>query len=141
MLKDNQSELIKHLVENETLLWAGQPIKGIVFRTADIFLIPSSLLRCGFAIFWFISASQVGGIFALFEIPFVIIGLLFVFGRFIIEAKQRDHTFYGITKEIIIIKSGVFSKNIKSISIKNLSGIEYTEKNDGSGTIYTFVRI
>ena len=79
-------------------------------------------------------ASQ-AGLFALFGIPFVIVGLVFAFGRFIIDAKQRAHTFYGITEDRIIIKSGVFSKSIKSLQIKTLSDIEYNEKNDGSGTI------
>ncbi len=130
-----QSELRQHLDNNETLLWTGQPKKGIVFRTADIFLIPFSLLWCGFAIFWMFMASQGGGIFALFGIPFVIIGLIFVFGRFIIDAKQRENTYYGLTEDRIIIKSGVFSKNVKSLNIRTLSDIEYNEKNDGSGTI------
>ena len=134
-MRDTQSELTRHLDKNETLLWTGQPQKGVVFRTSDIFLIPFSLFWCGFAIFWVIGASQAGGLFALFGVPFVIIGLIFVFGRFIIDVKQRDNTFYGITKERIIIKSGVFSKNIKSLNIKTLTDIEYTEKNDGSGTI------
>jgi len=120
---------------NETLLWTGQPKKGIVFRTADIFLIPFSVLWCAFAIFWVITASQGAGLFALFGIPFVIIGLIFVFGRFIIDSKQRANTYYGLTEDRIIIKSGIFSKNIKSLNIRTLSDIEYNEKNDGSGTI------
>ena len=65
----------------------------------------------------------------------MIIGLIFVFGRFIIDAKQRKNTYYGLTEDRIIIKSGVFSKSVKSLNIKTLSDIEYTEKNDGSGTI------
>ncbi|WP_299214927.1 PH domain-containing protein [uncultured Dokdonia sp.] len=134
MRRNIQSELRQHLDSNERLLWTGQPKKGILFRTADIFLIPFSVLWCGFAIFWMIMASQ-AGLFALFGIPFVIIGLIFVFGRFIIDAKQRENTFYGVTEDRIIIKSGVFSKSLKSLSIKNLSDIEYNEKNDGSGTI------
>jgi hypothetical protein len=130
-----QSELRQHLDNKEALLWTGQPKKGIVFRTADIFLIPFSILWCGFAIFWMFMASQGGGVFALFGIPFVIIGLIFVFGRFIIDAKQRENTYYGLTEDRIIIKSGVFSKSVKSLNIRTLSDIEYNEKNDGSGTI------
>ena len=128
-------ELKQHLDSGEELLWTGQPKHGIVFRTADIFMIPFSLLWCGFAIFWVIMASQGSIFFAMFGIPFVIIGLIFVFGRFIIEAKQRENTVYGITKDRIIIKSGVFSKSIKSLNIRTLSDIEYNEKNNGIGTI------
>ncbi len=35
----------------------------------------------------------------------------------------------------IIIKSGVFNENIKSINIRTLSNIECSEEKDGSGTI------
>jgi hypothetical protein len=131
------TELQEHLDTNEKLIWTGQPKKGIVFRTADIFLIPFSLLWCGFAIFWFTTAISSGApfFFAMFGIPFVVIGLIFVFGRFIIDAKQRENTFYGLTDDRIIIKSGVYKKTIKSLNIRTLSDIEYDEKNDGSGTI------
>ena len=132
-----ETELQQYLDPNEKLVWAGQPRKGIVFRTADIFVIPFSLLWCGFAIFWFKTALNSGApiFFAMFGIPFVIIGLIFVFGRFIIDAKHRDSTYYGITEDRIIIKSGLFKKTIKSLNIRTLSDIEYTERSDGSGTI------
>lgn len=135
MKRDIQSELSQYLDDNETLLWTGQPKKGIVFRTTDLFLIPFSIIWCGFAIFWVIIASKTSGLFALFGIPFVIIGLILVFGRFIIDSKQRENTYYGLTKHRIIIKSGIFSKSVKSLNIRTLSDIEYNEKNDGSGTI------
>ncbi len=131
------TELQKHLDNNEKLVWTGRPKTGIVFRTADIFLIPFSMLWCGFAIFWFTTSltSDAPFFFVIFEIPFVVIGLLFVFGRFIIDAKQRENTYYGLTDVRIIIKSGVYKKSIKSLNLKTLSDIEYIEKNDGSGTI------
>jgi len=135
MIRSYQSELREHLGRDENLLWSEKPKSGIVFRIADIFMIPFSILWCGFAIFWVIMAYQGGGIFALFGVPFVIIGLIFVFGRFIIDSKQRENTVYGLTENRILIKSGVFSKNIKSLNIKTLSDIELSEKGDGTGTI------
>jgi hypothetical protein len=136
MIRDIKSELRQHLDSNETLIWADQPKSGIVFRSADIFLIPFSLLWCGFAIFWFVGVLTSGAaIFALFGVPFIIMGLIFVFGRFIIDSMQREHTLYGLTEDRIIISYGVFSKKIKSINLRTLSDIEYDEKEDGSGTI------
>jgi len=135
MIVNLQSELREHLDREETLLWIGKPKSGIVFRPADIFMIPFSILWCGFAIFWVIMASQASVFFALFGVPFVILGLIFVFGRFIIDSKQRQNTFYGLTENRIIIKSGVFSTNIKSLNIKTLSDLELSEKGDGTGTI------
>jgi len=131
------SELQNYLELNERLVWSGQPKKGVVFRTTDIFIIPFSLLWCGFAIFWFTSALLSGApiFLAIFGIPFVCVGLFFVFGRFIIDAKNRKNTFYGITENRIIIRSGILKKTIKSINLKTLSEIEIEEKKDGSGTI------
>lgn len=137
MMRNIEYELKEHLDRDETLLWTGKPKTGILFRTADIFMIPFSILWCGFAIFWLTSVISVGApvFFILWGIPFVIIGLLFVFGRFIIDAKQRANTYYGLTENRIIIKSGFFSKNIKPINIRTISNIELSEKKDGRGTI------
>lgn len=129
------NELQQHLDHGERLIWTGQPRKGIIFRPSDMFLIPFSMTWCGFSIFWVIMAAKGSIFFAMFGIPFVLIGLVLVFGRFIIDAKQRQYTYYGITNNRIIIKSGVYKKSIKSLDIKSLSDIEYIEKGDGSGTI------
>ena len=95
MTKNAQSELRGHLDKDEILLWSGTPKIGIVFRKSDILVIPFSLLWCGFAIFWLSMVISSGApiFFILWGIPFVIAGLMFVFGRFIIDAKQRQNTF------------------------------------------------
>ena len=49
MNTDPEYELRTLLDTNEKLVWSGYPRKGLIFRTADIFLIPFSLLWCGFA--------------------------------------------------------------------------------------------
>jgi len=137
MTKNAQSELRGHLDKDEILLWSGTPKIGIVFRKSDILVIPFSLLWCGFAIFWLSMVISSGApiFFILWGIPFVIAGLMFVFGRFIIDAKQRQNTYYGLTENRILIKSGIFTKNIKSVNIRTLSDIELSEKGDGTGTI------
>ncbi|HAD33601.1 MAG TPA: hypothetical protein DCF44_03760, partial [Chitinophagaceae bacterium] len=106
-------------------------------RTNDIFLIPFSLLWCGFAVFWFVGALTAGISvwFALVGLPFVAIGLMFVFGRFILDARARAHTYYGLTHDRIIIKSGVHKTSVTSIPLATLTKIEYGEKKYGTGTI------
>jgi hypothetical protein len=95
-------EIGREISGGERVLWSGQPRQGIVFRGADLFLIPFSLFWCGFAIFWEWSAVQAPkapSFFSLFGIPFVAVGLYLVVGRFFVEEKQRSRTFYAVTNE------------------------------------------
>lgn len=96
---DTAYSMDKELRSDERVIWKGRPATGIRLRGSDAFMIPFSLLWCGFAIFWEVSAltiapsdKAVGFIFPLFGIPFVLAGLYFVFGRFIFDAKSREKT-------------------------------------------------
>ena len=79
------------------LVWSGQPHCGIRFRIADWIGIPFSVFWCGFAIFWEVMAltampktsDPVTPFFPLFAVPFILIGLYLVFGRFIVDARVR----------------------------------------------------
>jgi hypothetical protein len=138
MYQDSANIFQSELSSSEKLIWSGQPLTGIRFRKQDAGLIPFSLLWGGFAIFWEWSvfhSSNAPVFFRLWGIPFVLVGLYLIFGRFFVDAKQRAKTFYGLTNERIIIISGIFSRNIKSLSLKTLSEINLDEKSDGSGTI------
>lgn len=137
MLHYPEQEISKELSGSEKLLWAGSPRKGLLLRGSDLFVIPFSLLWCGFAIFWETMVVIQGApfFFMLWGIPFVVIGLYFVFGRFIVEAKQREKTCYGLTSQRIIIISGLFSRKVKSVSLKTLSETTFSEKPDRSGTL------
>ncbi len=141
---NNSAAVIEsQLASGERLVWSGRPRGGIRFRGADLFVIPFSLLWCGFAIFWEVAATRAtakgGGpvavLFPLFGVPFVVIGLYFVFGRFIADAKMRERTFYGVTNERIIIVSGLLSRTTKSINLRTLTDVSLEERADGSGTI------
>lgn len=135
---DEQKRFItSQLSPGESILWSGQPRRGIIFRASDAFMIPFSLLWCGFAIFWEMSVLSTGApfFFKLWGIPFVLVGLYMVIGRFFVEARQRAKTYYGVTNERAIIVSGIFRKQIKSLNLKTLADISLDEKTDGSGTI------
>lgn len=132
-----EQEISRELSGSERLLWSGAPRKGIMLRGSDAFVIPFSILWCGFAIFWETMVVIQGApfFFMLWGIPFVVVGLYFVFGRFIVEAKQREKACYGLTSQRIVIISGLFSRKVQSLNLKTLSEITYREKPDGSGTI------
>ena len=105
-------------------------------RTSDVFMVPFSLLWGGFVLFWE-ALALMGGIWpmAFFGLPFVVMGVHLLVGRFWIDARRRARTIYGVSNERIIIASGVFSRKVKSLNLRTLSDVSLTEKPDGSGTI------
>jgi hypothetical protein len=125
------------LESRETLLWVGQPQQGVKLRGSDIFLIPFSLIWGGGAFFWEYSVIQGDAplYFLLFGVPFVVIGLYLIIGRFFFDAKQREKTFYGLSNERIIIITGLFRKQIKSLSLRTLADISISESSNGIGSI------
>lgn len=142
MYTSDTSTLTPILDSGERLLWSGQPRRGLRLSSQDIFLIPFSLLWGGFAIFWEVSAiamtakaGPVGYVFPLFGLPFVFAGLYLIFGRFFVDAYLRERTFYGVTNERIIIVSGFFSRQIKSLQLRTLTDVSLTERGDRTGTI------
>lgn len=129
--------ITKELASGETLLWAGRPQQGVLFRRSDLLLVPFALLWCGFAIFWetAVISSRAPILFRLWGIPFVVIGLYMVFGRFFAEAKQRERTYYGLTDRNIIIVSGWFNRQVKRINLKTISDVSLEERGERRGTI------
>lgn len=130
-------EIKAQLSRDEKVLWAGQPKQGVILRGSDAFMVPFSLMWGGFAIFWELSVLQTDApaFFALFGIPFVLIGLYLIVGRFFFEAKQRANTFYGVTGERVIIVSGVFSRKVKSLNLRTLSDLSLSEGKGSEGTV------
>jgi hypothetical protein len=137
MSNSPESILSQYLDPGERLLWSGQPRRGLLLRSQDAFLIPFSILWCGFAIYWEVSVIRSGApfFFRLWGALFVCVGLFVVFGRFFLDAKNRAHTTYGVTSERILILSGLFSQQTKSLQLRTLTDVSLTQRSDGSGTI------
>jgi Bacterial PH domain len=130
-------QIRSELGPGEQVLWSGQPRHGVILRGSDALMIPFSLLWAGFSVFWLVSAAQSGAPlpFVLFGVPFVLVGVYIVIGRFFVEAKQRQSTYYAVTPQRIIIASGLFSRKIKSLNLRAISEISISERGDGTGTI------
>jgi len=127
------------LFQGENLLWTGQPGQGIVLTERDALLIPFSLLWGGFAIFWettVLSLKRSPMVMKLWGIPFVLIGLFFIFGRFFVDAYMRKNMHYAITNQrILILRSPPFA-SLTSLSLDRLPELRLTEGRNGRGTIY-----
>ena len=133
-MTDDFSFARPYLSADESILWRGKPQKGHLLRGADVFMIPFSILWCGFAIFWFVTALINAPLpFALFGIPFVCVGLYLTAGRFIHISWLRKHTAYVITNQKIIRRRG---NKIDMLDTKTMPDIYVTARADGTGTIH-----
>jgi hypothetical protein len=150
-----EAELAPWLDPGERVLWAGRPETGLKLRPHDALMIPFSLMWGGFAFFWeamalamtfgvgFATRDAGAGammvLFPLWGIPFCVVGAYMIFGRFFADARIRARTLYGLTPSRVVIVSGLFSSQIRSIPLGQLGELTVTEGRGGRGTL-TFGR-
>lgn len=130
-------EFGRYLDSGETILWRGQPKQGVRLQASDALMIPFSIMWGGFAIYWEVMAFNSGApfFFRLWGVPFVLIGLYMMVGRFYGDAVIRKKTLYAVTSKRALIISGFFSRSLKSAELKTLATVEFSERSDRSGTI------
>jgi hypothetical protein len=138
MWNEEKRIIESQLSGSERLLWSGRPRQGFFFRKSDALMIPFSLMWGGFAIFWQISALSTNApfFFKLWGIPFVLVGLYMISGRFFVDIWSRKKTFYGVTSERIIIVEGLFNQTVKSLNLRTLTDVTMEQTTDGNGTIF-----
>lgn len=133
-----EQALRPELGHDERLLWSGRPRQGLRFRPSDFLAVPFSLMWGGFAIFWEYSVSTAKNapvFMTLWGIPFVLMGLYIMVGRFFVDAVQRSRTYYGVTDQRVIIIDGLLNRQVKSLTLTTLSDISLSERPGRSGTI------
>ena len=115
------------LAPGEKLRWEGAPATGLRLRKADALLIPFSLAWGGFAAFWEATALSMDAplLFKLAGLPFVLIGLYIVIGRFYHDAWLRARTRYALTDERALIAINGFSRQLHSIPLHEGRGFRY----------------
>jgi hypothetical protein len=122
---------------SEKLIWSGRPRQGVFLTQRDAGVIPFSLIWGGFSFFWEFKAVSSGGplFFDLWGVPFVLVGLYMIVGRFFYEAMLRSRTYYGLTNERVIIISGLSSRTVKSLQVQTLTDVSLSEEASGTGTV------
>jgi hypothetical protein len=129
------------LLPGETVLWAGSPSPKIIFHAQDAMMIPFSLLWGGFAIFWeatgLIGGNSHGspGFFALWGLPFVLIGQYLIWGRFVYTAWLKKRTFYAVTNQRVLALQRGRKLQTSSVYIDALPLIDKDVRGDGFGTV------
>ncbi|CAN7266100.1 PH domain-containing protein [Rhizobium sp. LjRoot254] len=128
------------LLPGEKLLWTGKPGTGLLLTKMDLMLIPFSLFWGGFAIFWeYQVLTKTQGkapfFFVLWGIPFILIGVYMIVGRFFVDAYLRSKIFYAITDgRLLILREGVFG-GVQAFQLSQLPAANFSGSPAGSGTL------
>jgi hypothetical protein len=96
------------LAEGERVLWTGRPDANRLVTVRDIFLIPFLGLWGLFATIWEVAVvfgAWGGGArgFALFGLPFFVIGQYVSWGRFVYKRWVRRTTVYALTDKRVLV--------------------------------------
>jgi hypothetical protein len=127
------------LLPGEKIVWSGAPGQGIILNSRDILMIPFSLMWGGFAIFWEVMTFRMKGtpmLFHLWGIPFILMGLYFIFGRFFFDAYLRSKMQYAVTNRRILISGPRPFASITTLNLGQLPEIKLKEGQNGRGTIF-----
>jgi len=134
---DPRGLIESNLGSGERILWQGQPDVWAFSMRGAWYLIPFSILWAGFAIFWEIGVLNEGAgpLFALWGIPFVLIGIYMVFGRIPLARWEARRTLFSVTSKRVIIVSGGLRSRWMEVALRDLPPAELDDGGSGLGTI------
>jgi len=128
------SRLQPYLRAGERITWTGRPPAELRLYARDLFLVPFSLLWGGFAIFWEVAAvTHAGpGFFTLWGVPFVVIGMYMIAGRFVVDAWLRSRTVYALTNERALVLRKLRAEKLLTA---RLDAAVVERRSDGRGVL------
>ena len=133
----DENPFSRTLLPGEHIRWSGRAGRGLLFSSRDVFLIPFSLLWCGFVVFWETMAVRGNAppFFRLWGAAFLCVGLYFVAGRFVLDAWMRQGMRYALTDSRILIAKPKPFASLTAIAVDRVPDIQFTELSDNRGTI------
>lgn len=92
-------------LRGEPLLWSGRPDPNVLFARNDLYLVPFTLLWGGFAIFWNVMVwrGHAPVFFRFWGIPFLLIGIYLIAGRFFVKRNRKRGLEYALTRSRALI--------------------------------------
>lgn len=131
------------LLRDEDILWYAQPDPSGRITWADLFLIPFGLFWTIFSIFWVaavfviaVTDEPAAFLGVAFGIPFVLVGLYMLFGRFWYKRWAKKRTYYAVTSRRILALSKIWSRSLHAAFIDTIPSIKKSIREDGSGTLW-----
>ena len=125
------------VLDGERVIWSGSPRQGWFLAPSDGLLIPFNLLWGGFAIYWESSVlrSDAPLMFRLWGVPFVLVGLYLIVGRFAVDAWFGGKARYALTnRRILIGRSGPWG-NFTALSLDRPPAVQLRQQANGRGTL------
>jgi hypothetical protein len=135
---DDRGIVDRNLSTGEHVQWLGRPDASKHFNAGDLYLVPFSILWAGFAVFWEATAiaSGAGPFFALWGIPFIVIGLYLVIGRFFYEAYRKRHTLYAVTdRRVLSVVQRRRGETVDATYLRAIPTISTSVDSTGRGSV------
>jgi hypothetical protein len=124
------ADVTRGLAPGERVVWEGAPIQGFRFRLIDL---ANAFLGLMFvaASLWFVVHWFPLGLL----IPHLWIGLYFLIGRFLLDAKIRRSTGYAITDTRAIVVTEWPRYRLITVNYRSTPEISLVHHRSGRGTI------
>jgi len=130
------------LLSGETIHWAAMPNPKKIFHSDDWSTIPFSLLWGGFAIFWEAGVLGYWGdssrshvapdFFALWGIPFVVVGQYLIWGRFFHDAWLKRRTYYALSNRRVLTIQETWRRMGHFVFLEAIPFVTVEEDNPGT---------
>ncbi len=114
-------------MSGESLLWQGESQKGggAKANVGGSFMKFFAVFWLSFAIFWTVSAAVTGGVFGLFGVPFILIGIFLLMGN-------GGKKYYAITDRRVLTLT---KKRLDSEYLNKISSINFIEGKNNIGSV------
>ena len=133
--RDLRAELTPYLHPAAPLLRTGQPYTTRKYHPNPLVVV-FMIFWFGFAVFWTVTAAAAGGFFAVFGIPFLLIGGYMLYHLFVGQKKLLASAVYAVTdRRAIILYTDRRGTGCTEFLFSRLSNITMDEVDGTTGTI------
>ncbi len=137
MIQSNElyRELEPYLRPEEEVLWVGKPCTTRNLPTTPILML-FPLFFLGFALFWTVMATAMGGAFGLFGLPFVAVGIWMLYYFAVGNKRQLARTVYCVTDyRAVILTHRRHGTDCTEYVFSMLSSVNLESVQGNTGTI------